>query len=406
MTTLTLRVDALTPLLFRDARPFTGADDETRAHSLDLPGPSTVMGLIRTVIGDTLGWTWDGAHAQAAKTIRCHGLWFTRGPDGSSPIVLPAPADAVPLPVDASRAACRPKALRPDPFTPDVPMPEVGLLPVAVSWDEKPLSGYRFWSWPDVRAWLMGQDIAHLTRVPPPPTDERVHVGLTSGTKTAALGKLFTTEFRAWEDGDNVPREPGEPDRTHARWALFVRVEVPGDLPGFDCGALTGLRTVGHFGGERRPVTVTSLGAGGEAEPVLTPDLVTAVTSANRVALRLVTPGLFSGGWKPGWIEGRTVANPPSHLAALNGARLVAAVVNRPETVAGWDYDNTKRRPKATRWAAPAGSTYFFELPQPLVEPRLNALWLAPVSDGEHDRIDGYGLSLWGVWNYASKEAE
>jgi CRISPR-associated protein Cmr3 len=46
---------------------------------------------------------------------------------------------------------------------------------------------------------------------------------------------------------------------------------------------------------------------------------------------------------------------------------------------------------------APAGSVYFFEVLEGAGDWAPDA-WLQPVSDGEQDRRDGFGLSLWGVW--------
>jgi CRISPR-associated protein Cmr3 len=65
----------------------------------------------------------------------------------------------------------------------------------------------------------------------------------------------------------------------------------------------------------------------------------------------------------------------------------------------------------ATRSAVPAGSVYFFRLkgnPAPTAdraeatrmafEHLRTTFWLKPVSDGDQDRRDGYGLMLPGVW--------
>jgi CRISPR-associated protein Cmr3 len=56
--------------------------------------------------------------------------------------------------------------------------------------------------------------------------------------------------------------------------------------------------------------------------------------------------------------------------------------------------------PKPTRYAAAAGSVYFFEVTEggPLSVERLRNLWLRPISDQDQDRRDGFGLVLPGVW--------
>lgn len=402
MTDLVLRIDALAPLLFRDARPFTGTSDETRAQSLDFPPPSAVIGFIRTTIGNALGWEWAPDQADAARRIRCVSSWFVRESSTSDDIIVPAPADAVPY-RDESDGTCRLMRLAPQTSAGECLMPD-GLLPVVATRDDKPLSGYRYWGWDDMTSWLLGTDDVSPAQIPPPPVDERVQIGISPKTQTAENGKLFTVEYRDWESGDNSTPNPGESDgsasRTHARWVQFVHVDVPDTLPGYDAGVLRNLSAVGHFGGERRPVAVTA--SPGLGMKPSCDGLIPELTSTTHVTCRLLSPGLFSSGWKPGWIgdpsDPSLIAHPPERLAVLAGAKLVSAVVPRHETVAGWDHDLRARGPKATRWAAPAGSVYFLELAAPFTEQQVRDVWLASISDDEQDRLDGFGKTLWGVW--------
>lgn len=402
MTDLVLRIDTLAPLLFRDARPFTGASDETRAQSLDFPPPSAVIGFIRTTIGTTLGWKWTPDQVTAARRIRCVSSWLVRESSASSEVIVPAPADAVPY-RDESDGRC--KLMRLSPCSPigECLMPD-GLLPVATTRDDKPLSGYRYWRWDDMRSWLSGAHDVYPAQIPPPLVDERVQIGISPKTQTTENGKLFTVEYRDWESGNNSTSSLGESDlsteRLYTRWVQFVHIDVPDTLPGYSESILRNLSAVGHFGGERRPVAVTAL-----TDLSLSPSsdgLIPALTSTTHVTCHLLSPGLFSSGWKPGWIGDSSnptlVTNPPEHLAALTGAKLVSAIVPRHETVAGWDHDLRTRGPKATRWAAPVGSVYFLELAQPFTEQQAKDVWLASISDDEQDQFDGYGKTLWGVW--------
>jgi CRISPR-associated protein Cmr3 len=110
--------------------------------------------------------------------------------------------------------------------------------------------------------------------------------------------------------------------------------------------------------------------------------------------MQLVTPALFSDGWKPGWLGSDLAGSPPPAYGLV--LRLVAVAAQRREAVSGWDYE--KRQPKAVRWLVPAGSVYFFEVVAGEPAALGAAMWLAPVCDLLQDRLDGYGLAVWGVW--------
>jgi hypothetical protein len=47
----------------------------------------------------------------------------------------------------------------------------------------------------------------------------------------------------------------------------------------------------------------------------------------------------------------------------------------------------------------PAGSVYFFHVIQGSAENFVPQCWLRSVSDARQDRLDGYGLALWGTWS-------
>lgn len=370
----TLRVEALTPLLFRDARPFAATADEARATSLPLPPPGTVAGLLRTHIGTRLGWDWrDQAVVAAANRIRLAGFHLEYHVDQPVPVVA-APRTAV-VYREPDTGALRVMRLSPRAPTPHggCTTPD-GLLPLAVTEDAKPEPGYRLWDMATLQAWLAGAtDLPDP--LPEPPTDQRVHVAIQPERGTAADGMLYTTEFRAWEHHDGARL---------ARWSLIATVS---DAPPLPPG-----RAPAHFGGERRPVVITPEPA--PATPMTAgPALREALTGVTEVAMHLLTPAVFTRGWRPGWLDG-TAPHP-----ALAGAQLVAAAVGRPETVSGWSYETGRRGPKPTWWAAPAGSTFFLRLPRPLTEADLNELWLTSVSDRSEHRDNGYGTAVWGVWN-------
>lgn len=71
------------------------------------------------------------------------------------------------------------------------------------------------------------------------------------------------------------------------------------------------------------------------------------IAAERRFRLLLLTPGLFAEGWKPTDVPGK----------------LVAASINRAETVSGWDLAANDKggAPKRAQRVAPAGSVYWFE---------------------------------------------
>jgi CRISPR-associated protein Cmr3 len=164
------------------------------------------------------------------------------------------------------------------------------------------------------------------------------------------------------------------------------------------------LNGAGLLGGENRVALVEEVSDWLECpdELLVYPDTLTeaitlkeALKGSKQVRMVLATPAIFTGGWKPGWIDGNLQGSPPGIQVNL---KLIAASVKRREAVSGWDYRSSHFGPKATRWVVPAGSVYFFEVVSGNPEKLATDGWLKPVSDNPHDRTDGYGLALWGVW--------
>lgn len=75
----------------------------------------------------------------------------------------------------------------------------------------------------------------------------------------------------------------------------------------------------------------------------------------------------------------------------------MGAAVGRRVPVSGWNLRENK--PKPVRWAVPAGSVYFLEVPHAFNRQKLLEAWLKPLSDDQEDQRDGFGCALWGVWN-------
>lgn len=371
-----LEIHALSPLLFRDGRPFSAADGtETAARSLPLPLPSTVAGFVRTQIGKAQGKGWSQEQLQNLHGLQVCGPLLARGQE----ILLPAPRDVVVYKDDEEK----PQFMKLRPFTPEgtgCDLPE-GMLPLEVTHDVKPEGGYHFWTASDMERWLLDETLVP-EKISGLPTETRVHVAMDPAKSKAKEGQLYSVAYRSLE----MDKNPG----TYQPASLRVRLSLSnGQSP----------LPIGFLGGEHRPVVVKvkeSLSDYWFDCPERLKKRFAELGKGARVRLVLATPALFEHGWKPGWIEksGSGELHLPRGLGKVK-LKLVAAAVGRREPVSGWNL--RQNRPKRVRWMAPAGSVYFFEVedgnPADLLES-----WLRPISDHEQDRKDGFGLALWGVW--------
>ena len=126
-------------------------------------------------------------------------------------------------------------------------------------------------------------------------------------------------------------------------------------------------------------------------------------TESRRLRLVLVTPGQFRSGWHPDWL--RAVGGSfEGVLPTLDRrVRLVAAFVDRPQWISGWDVAAGRQKPS---WACvPAGAVYYLEAldGQPFAADDAEALWLSSAqttqgADCTEAAREGYGLVVPGQW--------
>jgi CRISPR-associated protein Cmr3 len=112
------------------------------------------------------------------------------------------------------------------------------------------------------------------------------------------------------------------------------------------------------------------------------------------LSLTLITPGLFSAGYRPGWLDDDLCGAPPG-CPGLR-LRLCAVAVERWQPHSGWDLASQK--PRATRKLMAAGAVYWFEVLDGGTPAALQTLWLNSLSDDPQDRRDGFGLALPAPW--------
>jgi len=351
------------PAIFRDGRPFQAGS--TAALTLDFPSPSTIAGFVRTCIGSDERGQFDHPDPKELLKVSVRGPWLWRWePEAQAPtLYVPAPRDCIFFNEQDGLARRR---LVPRSLDAGCAMSLDGLELVDLDLDgvrpkTKPANAKpAFWSWAELEAWLrdpirastvMREGALGLPRIV---REDRIHVAVDPATGTASDGMLFRTE--------------GLRFTTHARERLAI---------GFACKDERLAKRLGvvAIGGERRPsfLQKMSLRLPELAEPAH-------IDGARRLRIVLLTPAIFERGAVP---------------REIHGARVVAAVVPRPEVISGWDAAASK--PKPTRRMAPAGSVYWVEPPSGTsASAWAREMWMKSVHDGQ-DQRDGFGLAVVGV---------
>jgi len=405
------------PLLVRDGRPF-GRDPGARAESLHWPLPSTIAGALRTFIGPSAmpPFKWDGDGPERALRVPVRGpLMVATSPGGQWKVHVPRPLD--------TSVVCEPddrvvfKGLRPAGSQPagwsNLP---ASLLPMAIEDDRKQQPGFDWWPLESLIPWMAGR-----AEFPPseechagPAHETRVHVAVDSATLTARESALFSTislDFMS-STAHRAARasrygNPGKGPRQGGRTAVDLRRDGR-DRPqvAMLCRFLqeegAGSPETGNYlplGGERRVSLVEDPVLLGVEWPRFPSAIGEACRNSARLRLQLVTPALFSGGWRPGWLDGNLEGSPPG--AEGLRVKLVSAVIGRRVPISGWDMRKGKG-PKAARYAVPAGSVYYFESIDAAGSDG-SRLWLESLCDELQDRHDGFGIALPGTWSYADR---
>jgi CRISPR-associated protein Cmr3 len=372
----------LAPIISRSGRPF---DDQAGPDSARFPPPSTVAGCLRTA------WAREtnSPFSDALMEIGLHGPLLARpAPDGSLCLFAPRPADALYFNIDDAQRCLR---AEPGPFADGcgADLPD-GLLPVSLSEDSegKEIKGPAWWAWEDLIAFRERHELSFAQLEEqgwsPPDGDRRTHVAIEPTTYAAKTGQLFQTEGLDLSSPQGIKDDPGSDFR------LLIRLERP-------LGA-----ALAHLGGERRLARIEPRPTA--AWPAMPPGWAAAIRAAGGLSLTLLTPGLFSAGYRPGWLA---KAAEGAHASRLVGAPtglaapelvLCAAALGRWQPHSGWDL--AKQKPRAGRKLVPAGAVYWFALAEPekVTDSDLAALWLRSVCDNEQDRRDGFGLALPAPW--------
>lgn len=429
-----LTVTACNPIIARDGRPFGSGQ---RMGSLDWLYPSVLAGSVRTILGNLIQADFSKQETiDALKEVTISGplpLWNDR-------IFLPAPKDIV---VKEERKdgiikrfvyAIRPTKIQNGEGC-DLPFPRDVLCPAMfpIQDEFKPAAIPAFWSVDKIAEWLVSPN-GECFLVPPgpekpetiktvgeflpnPQKDTRTHVKIDPKLGSAQDEMLFRTV------GLDLSLK-SKPQGIQ----FAVRVEADGVLLGdISLGVLVeGIDCFGPIGGERRLARWKARNPENRANsaemrsqefygPQIGWDFSKKIGDAldkqengkERIRLILATPSVFSQGWLPGWLEfnGESIESAAENDVLPPGMKLklVSACIDRWKPISGWNLEKDRRGPKKIRRLVPAGSVYFFDVLKGDASALAKNLWLRSVCDDEQDRRDGFGLALWGIWDYADE---
>lgn len=298
----------------------------------------------------------------------------------------------------------------------DLPVP----LRYAAASDTKP-SKDDLPAWVDfnfLQAYLNGNANNSLQR--PPNADlwtseYRIGVALDDESHIAADGQLYAAEHLRLRDGVRLRFAVPPPPDHHARREEERNMTLD-DMDG----------TTLQLGGERR------FGRIEKAPAEL--KLPSAAVIGTRVKWLLLAPAIFAHGWRPGWIaEDGTVKlrvvdkedrrafrrqrrdegwhyNGSTDTADPIGAKLVAAVIGKPQPISGWDplhnsgsagnpNDPATGGGKPTFLAVPAGSVFYFEANDAKEAGKL-AIALQGRCRSDFLGEKGLGLGVCGNWQH------
>jgi CRISPR-associated protein Cmr3 len=379
MTTTLIEIACRDPIVARDSRPF-GASSGNRMKSVSWLLPSVIAGSLRTLIGKRAGRDFTGDVVKQLLEVEVSGAFPVVG----ETLYLPAPYDCV---SGALRASPQPTSCG------DCNMPECGLMPVMLAEgqakvDFKPGKPPVWWPLDRYLDWLTAKAVVFDCRFLGPSTAElRTHVQLLPETGAAEKSRLFTTSALPLS---HLPRY-GVSERSGLSERLApIKLSTRATARGWAGEALGKLDSLHTLGGERR----LAHWAARAGESWDCPSAIkSAIAGQGRIRMILASPAIFTHGWRPGWLDSGLSGSPPGCATVL---KLVGACIPRWRAVSGWSLAEP-RGPKASRRMVPAGGVYYFTVPDRSSD-HLESLWLRSVSDLEQDRLDGFGLSVWGIW--------
>jgi CRISPR-associated protein Cmr3 len=340
MTAQLWKFEAMDTWFFRESRPFDTIGG-TQLKSTFPPPARTIVGAIRTAIGEANGVDWhqyqNGNEYESLRRSMgdAHGLGQL---DFSGPFLMkdgnrlyPAPLLLLRNENELYRLSPGEKPVHCDLGTVRLPIldnAERGAKPLEGCWLthtglQKVLSG----NVPGENDIYQHKDLASA--------EDRLGIGRDNNSRTNIDTLLYQTRHI----------------RPHEDIAVGIRLDGLDDI--FSVNLREGIN---KLGGEGRFGAFEIIPAQKESFDVTTPN------NNTKVLLMLLTAGDFDGGWIPLGFQRATQDGCDVWCGEIKGVslRIVSAITGKPVREGGWDVANRTSRP--LRSLAPAGSCYFCEV--------------------------------------------
>jgi len=417
-----LTIAAHYPIISRDGRPFGPGQ---RMGSLDWIYPSVLAGSVRTALGNKANASYSDINTlKSLKEISISGPL----PILDGRLFFPAPKDILVREDgddDGENKIRHAYAIRPSKLNDgegcDLPFSKCGLLPAMLPKEAKkefkPAEIPAFWSRCKMVEWLVNPKGNGFSELPLPPKQEEMTVNsefLPIPQKDYRIHTKIDRDLGSAED-EMLFKTAGL-DLSLKRYAqginLAVRVEANETfLNGKNADELD-IDCFSTIGGERRLSRWSNEAHQTEwsfPSEEIKEALENQRTKHKQVRMVLATPSIFCNiadggqGWLPGWLklDGSALTGAPKEAPAGLKLKLVSACIDRWKPISGWSLEDRKQKP--IRRLVPAGSVYFFEVLEGDAAALAESLWLRSVCDDPQDQRDGFGLALWGIWDYADE---
>jgi len=374
------QIEPFDVLYLRGNRLFGGAGQHGEAQIP--PWPSVFAGAMASrILADKELITRITKNPQDANTIlinaagkdfACIFLGIAR----ENKLFLPLPNDLVAFEDEQDSTQISLSLIRPQKVPEELSCSSVlPMLPVIETETRvKPVSGI----WMDMEGWklhldgqlpAMGQLISSSKLWS---KDSRLGIARDLTTKTAAEGKIYTSE------------------------AIALSTQTT-FIAGF-AGSANAIPSDGllRLGGDGRGAAIA------EANVFPDNDMGRPKSSWSGFRMILISPGIFPNGWLPPGCQSEN----DGYYLYVNGlkARLEAASIGRPQTISGWNL--AKHEPKPARKVVPTGSVYWFKVIEgdtaslePLWE---NSLYAAEANLSDELNVDrkreGFSRVWFGKW--------
>ncbi|MDQ6962512.1 MAG: type III-B CRISPR module-associated protein Cmr3 [Mariprofundaceae bacterium] len=375
--TQSLFLEAVDVLYLRGNKLFGAEGDDALAQMP--PWPSVAAGAIRSrMLVDAKVCLTDFSKGNAKLSKALHQALGTPSDVGDFrvshfglakkmgkklEVLFPLPADLVVLEVEKEKTLCvkqlepqsLPKGIMADPKTSQMPV-------LRTSKQAKAKHGY-WLNEKGIIAYLQGKNIEVKRLLPVSKLwkiDPRLGIALNKDTATAQDGQIYTT------DAVDLAQDIG---------FLTIVEGADGLLP--KDGLL-------RFGGDGRAVTVA-------ADKTQWPyPNWKEVEKNKRFKLVLRSPAIFPDGWVLPNMKG-------DRWSCGNGsARLVSAMVSRPDIISGWDI--AKHAPKTAKCVVPTGSVYWLDDWQGDISDLKKVVREGLPCDDKSRRTEGFNHCMIAAW--------